>query len=158
MSQPGIEPPRWEASMLEKSHSNSLSITIRNIYIWAHDKPNISFLSRQKFFHNTVLMQRIGFPDLDLLVLTTKAGCLNQCCGSERFIPDLGSEFFPSRIPDPHQSILHQKLFLSSRKYDPGCSSQNRILIFTHPGSRIQGSKKHEPGTRTLALTSVVEL
>ncbi len=24
-----------------------------------------------------------------------------QCCGSGMFIPDLGSEFFPSRIPDP---------------------------------------------------------
>ncbi len=27
--------------------------------------------------------------------------------------------------------------FLSSRKYAPGCSSRIRILIFTHPGSRL---------------------
>ncbi len=33
-------------------------------------------------------------------------------------------------------SILTQKLFLSSRKYDPGCSFRIRIMIFTHPRSR----------------------
>ncbi len=39
MSRPGIEsgPPLWEAITLEKSHSNSLLIAIRNIYIWACD-------------------------------------------------------------------------------------------------------------------------
>ncbi len=40
-------------------------------------------------------------------------------------IPVPGSK--RSRIPDPHQRIkvfLTQKLFLSARKYDPGCSSQ----------------------------------
>ncbi len=39
MSRLGIEPgpPRWEASTLEKSHSNSLLRTIRNLYIWAGD-------------------------------------------------------------------------------------------------------------------------
>ncbi len=65
------------------------------------------------------------------------------------------SEFFPSRIPDPGskrfpnphphlRTIVFEpkKLFLSSRKYDLGCSSRIRILIFfTHPGSRIQGKK-----------------
>jgi hypothetical protein len=51
------------------------------------------------------------------------------------FIPDPGSDFFPSRIPDPN--CLHpgsssknlgiltpkkaKKWFLSSKKYDPGC-------------------------------------
>ncbi len=44
-------------------------------------------------------------------------------------------------IPNPGSaskilSIVPQKLFLSSRKYDPDCSS--RILNFTHPGSRDQ--------------------
>ncbi len=35
MSRPGNEsgPPRWKASALEKSHSNSLLKFIRNIYI-----------------------------------------------------------------------------------------------------------------------------
>ncbi len=65
-----------------------------------------------------------------------------------------GSNFFPSRIPDPN--CLHpgsririkefkyfnpKKWFLSSRKYDPGCSSRIRMLTF-YP-SRIQGSKRH---------------
>jgi hypothetical protein len=52
------------------------------------------------------------------------------------FIPDPGSEFVPSRIPDsgskifldahPHQRIKvfePKKLFLSSQKYDPKYSS-----------------------------------
>ncbi len=58
-----------------------------------------------------------------------------------------GSEFFPSRIPDPHQRIfLPKNWFLSSRKYGPGCSSRIRILIFTHPvsGSRSQKSTSSE--------------
>jgi hypothetical protein len=55
-------------------------------------------------------------------------------------IPDTGSDFFPSWIPDPHQIFRYfnpNNWFLRSRKDDPGCSS--RIL----PGSRIQGSKRH---------------
>ncbi len=48
-----------------------------------------------------------------------------------------GSDFFPSRIPDPNclhpgsririkefKYFKQKKLFLSSRKYDPGCSSR----------------------------------
>jgi hypothetical protein len=54
------------------------------------------------------------------------------------------------RIPDPGSTLknfLPQKLFLSSRKCDPGCSSRIRtpdpdLDFFTHPGSRIQGAKK----------------
>ncbi len=40
MSRPGVEPgpPAGEASTLEKSHPDSLLITIRNYYIWARDK------------------------------------------------------------------------------------------------------------------------
>jgi hypothetical protein len=51
-----------------------------------------------------------------------------------------GSDFFPSRIPDPNffhpgstsknLNILTPKNFLSSRKYDTGCSSRIRNLIF----------------------------
>jgi hypothetical protein len=78
------------------------------------------------------------------------------------FIPDTGSDFFPSRIPDPNclhpgsasknLSILTQKKptkwFLSSRKYDPGCSS------------RIPGSKRHRipnPGSATLVYFDKVQ-
>jgi hypothetical protein len=77
-------------------------------------------------------------PALDYM---TSPGChfasRKQCCGSGMFIPDPGSDFFPSRIldrtdsiPDPgsaskNLSILTRKQwFLSSRKYDPGCSSR----------------------------------
>jgi hypothetical protein len=36
-----------------------------------------------------------------------------------------------SRISDPHQRNFNQKnWFVSSRKYDPGCSSRIRIMIF----------------------------
>jgi hypothetical protein len=58
-----------------------------------------------------------------------------QCGGSGMFIPDPGSDFFPSRIPDPNclnpgSRILikefkyfnpkkAKKWFLSSKKYDP---------------------------------------
>jgi hypothetical protein len=73
------------------------------------------------------------------------------------FSPDLGSEFFPSRIPDPN--LFHLELgsriclkefkylnpknawFLSIQKYDQGFSSWIRILIFLpipDPGSRGQ--------------------
>ncbi len=62
-----------------------------------------------------------------------------QCGGSGMFIPDPGSDFFPSRIPDPNclhpgsririkefKCFNQKKWFLSSRKYDPGCSSRIR--------------------------------
>jgi hypothetical protein len=72
------------------------------------------------------------------------------------FIPDPGSDFFPSWIPDPN--CLHsgsrickefkyfnpqkpKKWFLSCRKYNPGCSSRIRMLTF-YP-SRIPESKRH---------------
>jgi hypothetical protein len=73
------------------------------------------------------------------------------------FIPDPGSDFYPSRIrtvsiPDFGSSSKNlniltpkkaKKWFLSSKKYDPGCSSRIRVLTFSHAGSRIQGSKRH---------------
>ncbi len=77
-----------------------------------------------------------NWPNYQCLpLLTVRHLTYFQCCGSGMFIPDLGSDFFPSRIrtvsiPDPHQriSILTpkkpKKWFLSSRKYDPGCSSR----------------------------------
>jgi hypothetical protein len=77
-----------------------------------------------------------------------------QCYGSGMFISDStffhpGSEFFPSRIHIKEFKYFNpKKLFLSSRKYDSGCSSRIRILIF-YP-SRIQGSKRHQTGSATL--------
>jgi hypothetical protein len=98
----------------------------------------------------------------------------------------LGSECFPTRIPDLHQSILtsvadpgclsripdpnclhpgsririkefkysnQKKLFLNSRKYDPGCSSQIRIRdldpdVFSIPDPGSRGQKAPDPGSR----------
>ncbi len=69
----------------------------------------------------------------------SKSYCWVQCCGSGMFIPDPGHVFFHpgSRIrsvsiPDPGSRIRieefkyfnQKKRFLSSRKYDPGCSSR----------------------------------
>jgi hypothetical protein len=66
----------------------------------------------------------------------------NQCCGSGMFIPDPGSEFFPSRIRIKEFKYFNpKKCFLSSRKYDLGCSS--RIRFLTSYPSRIPGSKRH---------------
>ncbi len=80
-----------------------------------------------------------------------------QCCGSGMFIPDPGSDFLPSRIrtvsiPDTgsaskYLSILTpkkpKKWFLSTRKYDPGCSSRIPDPDADFYPSRIQGSKRH---------------
>ncbi len=68
-------------------------------------------------------------------------------------VPDLGSGV--KKIPDPGSRIRirikeckyfqPKKLFLSSRKYDPGSRSQisdQDLDFFTHPGFRIQRSKK----------------
>ncbi len=83
---------------------------------------------------------------------------VNQCCGSGIFIPD-PNFFHPGsrvkKIPDPwagsrirlrikeFKYFQPKKLFLSSQKYDPECSSRIGIWFFSHPGSRIQGPKGH---------------
>ncbi len=91
----------------------------------------------------------------------------NQCCGSGMFIPDPGSDFFPSRIMDPNffhpgsririKVCKFKKMVLSSRKYDPGCSSRIRMtdpdpdfLPIPDPGSRGQkgtGTGIWDPGS-----------
>jgi hypothetical protein len=78
-----------------------------------------------------------------------------------------GSDFSPSRIPNPNclhpgsssknLSILTpkkaKKWFLSSKKYDPGCSSRIRMLTFSHhdPGSRGQKSTQSRIRIRNTA-------
>ncbi len=66
--------------------------------------------------------------------------------------PECLSQIRLFSIPDPNWlhpgsssknlSILtlkkFKKWFLSSKKYDPGCSSRIRMLTFSHPGSRGQ--------------------
>ncbi len=76
-----------------------------------------------------------------------------HCCGSGMFP---GSDLFPSRIPDPNchrpgsririeefKYFNPKNRFLSSRKYDPGCSSRipdpdADFLPIPDPGSRSQ--------------------
>ncbi len=92
-----------------------------------------------------------------------------QCCGSGMFIPD--PTFFPSRIPDPNclppeSRILKEfkyfnpqkskkKWFLSSQKYDPGCSSWIPDTDADFLPSRIPGSKRQpipDPGSGSATL------
>ncbi len=85
--------------------------------------------------------------------------CPKQCCGSGMFIPDPGSDFFPSRIRIPDPNCLHpgsririkefkylnpKKWFISSRKYDPSCSSRIPDLdadFLPIPDPRSRGQK-----------------
>ncbi len=63
--------------------------------------------------------------------------------GSEFFHPGFG--FFPSRIRiKEFKYFKPKKLFLSTRKYDSGCSSRILILIFypSHPDPDPQHWKK----------------
>ena len=70
--------------------------------------------------------------------ISTRTG--QQCCGSGMFIPDPNFFHPGSRICVQEFKYFNQKkIFLSSRKHDPGCSS--RILIFYQ--SRIQELKRH---------------
>jgi hypothetical protein len=96
------------------------------------------------------------------VTVTINIICGNQCCGSGRFILDPGSEFFPSRIPDPNffpsririkefKYFNPKNLFLSSRKYDPGCSSRIRILI---PDTGVKKAPDPGSGSATLLVTT----
>jgi hypothetical protein len=84
-----------------------------------------------------------------------------QCCGSGIFIPDpnfshTGSRirFFPSRIRIKEFKYFNpKKCFLSSGKYDPGCSSRIRILIFFPSRIPDSGVKKApDPGSGSATL------
>jgi hypothetical protein len=77
-------------------------------------------------------------------------------------IPDPGSELSPSRIPDPGSSSKNLSIltpwFLSSKKYDPGCSSRIPDPDADFLPSRIQGSKRHpipDPGSGSTKLVNL---
>jgi hypothetical protein len=91
------------------------------------------------------------------------------------FIPDPGSDFFPSRIPDPN--CLHpgsrilikefkyfnpkkaKNCFLSSKKYVPGCSSRIPDPDADFLPSRIPdpGVKKApDPGSGSATLDTIL--
>ncbi len=69
-------------------------------------------------------------------------------------IPDPGSELFPSRIRIKEFKYFNpKKWFLSSRKYDPGCSSRIRVPdpdFLPIPDPRSRGQKVPDPGSATL--------
>jgi hypothetical protein len=92
-----------------------------------------------------------------------------QCGGSGMCIPDPGSDFFPSRIrtvsiPDPGSSSKNlsiltpkkaKKWFLSSKKYDLGCSSRIPDPDADFLPSRIPdpgGKKAPNPGSGSATL------
>ena len=114
--------------------------------VWSHSEQ----FKHGSFSYFLFLPDQVNSINLKMLK------CQSAAVFSFQFLPALpirdvypGSEFFSSRIPDlnffhpgsasKNLSVLTQNLFLSSRKYDPGCSSLIRILIFfTHPEFRGQ--------------------
>jgi hypothetical protein len=64
------------------------------------------------------------------------------------FIPDPGSEFFPSRIPDPRSAPRNFKYF-NPKKW---ILSSRKLIRVVDPGSRIQGSKRYRIRIRNTGL------
>jgi hypothetical protein len=97
-----------------------------------------------------------------------------QICAEVLRLRDVypGSDFFPFRIPDPTFShpgsririkyfkyFNPKKWFLSSRKYDPGCSSRIRIPTFYPSRIPDPGVKKApDPGSGSKTLMCREEL
>ena len=80
------------------------------------------------------------------------------------FIPNPGSEnfIFHPGSASKNLSILPKKLSLSSRKYDPGCSSWIRILIFypswiPEPGVKKEPDVGSGPGSGSATLLVMKE-
>ncbi len=123
---------------------------------------------KKNMFHRHKLTNNWSSATSPCMDSVTDPRCLSRIPHPNFSIPDPASEFFHSGsririffIPDPgsaskNLSILTLKIFLSSRKYDPGCSSRIRILIF-YP-SRMQGSKRHwipDPDPQPTGLKSI---
>ncbi len=72
-------------------------------------------------------------------------------------IPDPDPNIFRSGFTSKNLSILTQKnVFLSSRKYDPSCSSRILILIFYPSWIPDRGIKKAlDPGSASATLQSI---
>ncbi len=72
-----------------------------------------------------------------------------QCCGSGMFLPDPRSRVKKIPDPNPHQRIElflnPNKLFLTSRKNDLGCSSGSRIQIFLVPDPGVKKAPGPDP-------------
>jgi hypothetical protein len=83
------------------------------------------------------MLEKDGKPTKEMPLAAKKSGLRSD------LNPDPGSDFFPSRILDPNCFHLGSRIRIKEFKYwsvlrirdvYPG----SRILIFTHPGSRIQ--------------------
>jgi hypothetical protein len=71
-------------------------------------------------------------------------------------IPD--ANFFPSRIHIKEFKYFNPKnCFLSSRKYDPGCSSRIRILIFLLAPDPGVTKKAPDPGSGSATLLELIK-
>jgi hypothetical protein len=75
----------------------------------------------------------------------TDPGCISWIQDPNFFQP--GSRVEKTPDLDLHQIIQPIKVFLSFRKYDPGCSSRIRILIF-YPDPGYRGQKGTESRIR----------
>jgi hypothetical protein len=122
-----------------------------------------SAASLSRAAHSSICQPRLSCSTSTDIQVSSKL-TFNQCCGSEIFHPgshiknDSGSRI---RIHTKEYTYFKPKqLFLSSRKYDTGCSSRIRILIFTHPdpGSRVKKAPDPGSGSATLTLTRAKEL
>jgi hypothetical protein len=63
------------------------------------------------------------------------------------FIPDPGSDFFPSRIPDPGSSSKNLSI-LTPKKAKDGFLALKNMFRVVHPGSRILMLTFFHPGSR----------
>ncbi len=94
----------------------------------------------------------------------------SQCCGSRMFIPDPGSDFFPSGIPDPKSEFFHPGFRIRIKEFNPKTQTRKngflalgnmiRVVhpgsgswLFTLPGSR--GQKAPDPGSGSATLLPV---
>ncbi len=85
----------WRVNAMGRNYSHSFGYGIMDA----------SAMVRMARIWTTVPEQKISAVKADIgkIIRWSKK---DQFCGSGMFVPDPGSEFFPSRIPDLHQRIL----------------------------------------------------
>jgi hypothetical protein len=167
-SSPGLKGTvAWDVFIFHSNVSRIESKDLNLIYFFAELCMHLAYSeSAPRFFSNLWELHRVNIS-----IMGDGISEPQQCVGSGMFIPDPGSDFFPSRIPDPN--CLHpgsrilikefkyfnpkkaKKWFLSSKKYVPGCSSRIPDPDADFLPSRIQGSKSHpipDPGFGSATL------
>jgi hypothetical protein len=99
----------WLSEFRTSKSFQKTSINLIFFFLLTRQAKNLkTFLCSGMFWYNLIGLKK--YPYVDPIPL--KSICYYQCCGSGMFIPDQnfsiqdpGSEFSPSRIPDPHQRI-----------------------------------------------------